>query len=702
MVGLWCASNFSPFVSKWKVVVTMSEIESSSLIGYAILKASYDDERRTYIDNFERFVLAAVRRNGGTSMSAEAVSVEVRNIFGITIPGEVVRRIGKRAAKRRLLVKDGAGNFMCLTPKGREAIPDLEGDIVKYRRMERLLVDKLINRVDCLCNGDSEMKEVDWKGELKKFVELNSVGIIRNWRTLNKGDVNEREGKSLSREDKIRYVLSTFVTEVYRDQSDLFDSLVNLTQGIMLATLLDGGVGERVPKLDQLSVALDTSLILDLLDLQGKERKVAADDILALVHANGLHCFVFRHTLNEVDIVLSYVESSLSSLRRDDRPTGVLAYAIRNSWRPSDIVIFKEGVEAKLDELNISIQDKPEYRNSLCLDESLLEECLAKFVRYKHRSSLVHDVDSLSAIHRLRGGSGGSTMERARYLFVTANSNLVHASKQFANDNRYVYQLSVSFEYLATRLWLRAPGVAQNVPRDLLVAAAYAGLRPPEWVWDRVLRNIDEGVASGVLGDKEALALRLRSETGDLYMRQIVSGKEVEGSKFVLDAFNEFVEELVEPVECAKRDSEQAMGEITELKDREIASLRSELDSKELSSRNYVLQMGDKERQIEDLQEKNRVLAGKVERLASVASEKAWEAKVEATAKAVRVFLLLCSVFFICYSVYAYSDDVFSSPVNAFAVIGAMPGILEFVLNRCIKFSYVAKVVGLIMGCGHS
>ena len=82
-----------------KVLFDMLNVESPSLIGYAILKASFDAQKQNYLDNFEKFILAAVRRNDGKPVSAESVSDIVRNVFGIVIPGQVVRRIGKRAAK---------------------------------------------------------------------------------------------------------------------------------------------------------------------------------------------------------------------------------------------------------------------------------------------------------------------------------------------------------------------------------------------------------------------------------------------------------------------------------------------------------------------------------------------------------------------------------------------------------------------------
>ena len=420
----------------------MLNVESPSLIGYAILKASFDDQKKNYLDNFEKFILAAVRRNDGKPVSAESVSDIVRNVFGIVIPGQVVRRIGKRAAKKDLLVKDDNGNFLRLTHKGTKSIPDLEGDIAKYRRMEAVLVARLQKSVRSLCKADSEMDGVDWKKELKRYIEQNSIGIIKDWRNSTGGYCDESAEFALSLEERKEYLLSNFVAQIYRDDLELFQSLVNLTQGIMLATLLDSGSEEQLPKLDQLSVALDTPIILDSLGLHGEESRVAAADVLEMLSRFDVRVFVFRETLNEVNRVLSNVEHSLSGFWSRDRPSKVLSQAIEKSWKPSDVVVFRDSIEDKLKDLQIQVRNKPDYVREFCLDERVLEDCIDDFVGYKQRPSLVHVVDALSAVHRLRFGAAGASMERARCLFVTTNGNKLFALNFLTRNDLLHIQIS--------------------------------------------------------------------------------------------------------------------------------------------------------------------------------------------------------------------------------------------------------------------
>lgn len=676
-----------------KVLFDMVSVESPSLIGYAILKASFDERNQNYLDNFEKFILAAVRRNDGKPVSAESVSEIVRDMFGIVIPGQVVRRIGKRAAKKDLLLRDDNGNFLRLTHKGAKSIPDLEGDIAKYRRMETVLVDRLQKSVRSLCKADSEMERVDWKKELKQYIEQNSIGIIRDWRNSTGGYCGESVDSSLSLEDRIKYLLSNFVNQIYRDDLELFESLVNLTQGIMLATLLDSGSEEQMPKLDQLSVALDTPIIFDSLGLHGEESRVAAADVLEMLSRFDVCVFVFRETLNEVDRVLSNVEYSLAGFWSSDRPSKVLSQAIEKSWKPSNVVVFRDSVEDKLKDLQIQVCDKPDFVREFCLDEQVLERCIDDFIGYKQRPALVHDVEALSAVHRIRSGAAGASMERARCLFVTTNGNLVRASEQFARDNHYAYPLAVSFEYLATRLWLRAPGSANNIPKDLLVAAAYAGLRPPEWVWDKVLHNIDECVHDGLIGTKEALSLRLYSDTGDLYMKQVISGEEVHGKQFVVDVLSDYVEEKTQPLQAENMKLREEKEQAVEAKDSEIRSLRARLDQGAVEASLSDSILADKQSEIESLSAGNRKLEDKVHSLDLESKRSVIDAKVEAYSNVVRVVIVSLFVIglaflvkFIIQGAQNWRDGIVAAIIN-------IPGLVELFFHRILKNNIISRLI---------
>lgn len=52
----------------------MTDMESVNLIGYAILKARYDRESKTFIDNYEQFLLSVVDHYVNKPMSVKVAA----------------------------------------------------------------------------------------------------------------------------------------------------------------------------------------------------------------------------------------------------------------------------------------------------------------------------------------------------------------------------------------------------------------------------------------------------------------------------------------------------------------------------------------------------------------------------------------------------------------------------------------------------
>lgn len=561
----------------------VSDVESSSLIGYAILKARYDGEGKTYIDNFEQFVLSVVDQHKGVPMTVKVAAEKVKKDFGIEIPVEVVKRIGRHAERNGRLRRDSEGRFIGLTSLGKSGLPDLNGEISEYRRAEAVLERGLRKCVKQMCMGDTDLLDVDWKSELKKYIESQSVDIIRHWRGVGTPAGNDDGVLRLTLDERIHYIISEYVASMYVSATESFQALVSLAQGAMLSTLLEGQSLDDVPKIDNLSVALDTSIVLDLLNLQGHESHIAAKGVLDMIRANGVHCFVFENTLDEIDSILHYVESVLRGEFEPGRLDGVLAYAFKYALKPSDIAICRERVEGALERMSVNVMGNPPYEPIYCLDEEKLTSAIHKCVLHKHSQALNHDVSALSAIHRMRRGRAGTKMENARYLFVTANTAVVRGCREFSDDEGYRYPLAISFEYLATRLWLRAPLASDNVPKDLLVASAYAGLKPSQRVWDEVLKNIEQARRENVIGDEEARILRLRSESGELFMRQLAAGEDIDGNAFVLDALERFKDEVKAPLKSENSAIAAELQQQSERSARAVASMHERLEDKERS-----------------------------------------------------------------------------------------------------------------------
>jgi hypothetical protein len=146
----------------------------------------------------------------------------------------------------------------------------------------------------------------------------------------------------------------------------------------------------------------------------------------------------------------------------------------------------------------------------LAVDEERFESVLQDNVHYLRPQALKHDLDALTAVHRVRDGEVLRLLENSRAIFVTTNTSLVHASRQFFAEH-YQSQgvpLAFSAHHFGTLMWLKSPSAAPELPRDLLVASCYAALNPPDSLWQRYLTEIDRLRTTGEISDDDYFLLR--------------------------------------------------------------------------------------------------------------------------------------------------------------------------------------------------
>jgi hypothetical protein len=120
------------------------------------------------------------------------------------------------------------------------------------------------------------------------------------------------------------------------------------------------------------------------------------------------------------------------------------------------------------------------------------------------------DIDSLTAIHRLRRGNTYPDIESCCAIFVTTNSNLVRAAFKYfsAEYERTTVPLAIRSDTLTTIAWLKHPVAAPDLPRKTIIAECYAAMKPPERLWRVYLSEIDKLTAKGRITENDYNLLR--------------------------------------------------------------------------------------------------------------------------------------------------------------------------------------------------
>jgi hypothetical protein len=202
------------------------------------------------------------------------------------------------------------------------------------------------------------------------------------------------------------------------------------------------------------------------------------------------------------------------------------AHFLDKGTTAADIEIERGNLRKRLQALRIREIQPPENHYQYGLDEAALEALLDKNVRYKVATTRRYDVDSLSAIHRLRRGTSPAEFERCRYVLITDNDRVVRAARQV--DERHEFPLAMMDADMAALLWVRSPAVADDLPRTQLLATVHSGMQPGGHLWSKYLDEIERLEISGEVSDDDALLLRARPEARQALMMYTLGRPEVD------------------------------------------------------------------------------------------------------------------------------------------------------------------------------
>lgn len=417
-------------------------------------------------------------------MSAAEIAAIVYERFAISLPEGVIQTALRRAArqgfgKRRQAVFE--------IDKAAVEKVNLDTDRANALRQVNALAERL-KRFASDRHGWTFTSNDDAENAPRAFVELQSVPMLRMMVTGAAAQQRLPLGDAA-------YVVSDYVLDLYEQDPEGFAYLETLVKGSMLSSVLylpsAGEIGRRFDR--QTTLYLDTPVILAALGYEGNARAVAARELVELAYREGATLGCFEHTLAETRGVLSAVASGMSRRGwRPERAGGVESHFLSLGYNPSDIELLVERLDADIAARRIAILPKPSHRSELTIDEAALEGLLQEKVGYAHRDTLLNDLDSLTAIYRLRGGDDQLYLESCRAIFITTNPGVVLAARSyFPVREQHSWPAALLDHDVATLLWLKRPMQAPDLPRKQIIADCYAALEPGVAVWTRYLAEID-------------------------------------------------------------------------------------------------------------------------------------------------------------------------------------------------------------------
>lgn len=518
------------------------------LTSLAILNVNWDTDRRSYLDNFLPFVYETMRRKASDAQRPAEVRRHVLDLFGLDLPVHVVNQLLERGVKSGALDVGGAGRGCYEFKEGAaEAQPSGMGKQQAHlRRQQAHLVEKLRSYVH-------EKFDLTWRSEeaeqaLLAHVEAHAAPLLESAQhgsPYGKGTNGAAESRD--------FVVSSFVVHAFESDAESFAELEAMVKGCMLASALYLGTPASVARdFQNTTLYLDTPICLKALGHEGDEARDAVRQTLELAVQHGAVLACFAHTLVETDGVLEKVQNQLAGRTvMDARTQGVLKHYLANGFREADAILARENLDDGLAGLGVMVHDKPAHNRAVGVDEAAFEEQLQSTVGYYSRNTLRMDLDSLTAIHRIRDGRSSNRLETCRAVLITDNHKLVRASRQFFNGGQHRWPLAMVDHELAALVWIKRPAQTPDLPRRQIIADCYAALDPSDSYWNRVSEEISALRDSNRLSADEVAILMGSHEAQRSIMEVTLGDPRRINERALQRALGKAIEDLRRPVEDA-------------------------------------------------------------------------------------------------------------------------------------------------------
>ena len=481
----------------------------SALFGYAVLRANFNHEAPTYVDNFKAFVLDALSDHGPGDEAS--IGQAIRDTFGFTIPDMVVGRLLRKLSKTKRVEVNAHGIYQ-IDADALAGLVNLRASMRQFLLQQSDLREKFVGFVRARHPERFGLIEADPDSHLQAFIEQHAVPLLRRGVAVDQRDITpwgELHGSE--------FLVGSFVLHLEASDAATFGYLIDAVKGAILAGVLELDTGNLHQSLKHLTIVFDTPVLLSALGYQGAIPQRAAKQLLKLAHAQGVKLEYFDHTEKELHGVL---DAAIATLRRPARSTeswsAVAHHFEEIGYAPADIVAEQNMLGGNLQRLGLTMKARPDDYYPYGLDECALEDRLKAELPAQKESTRLYDLQSISAMHRLRKGSSPDRFERCGYVFVTDNSGLAAVARKVSE--RHLWPLVMLESQVAALLWVRSPAIVEDLPRHQLLAAAYAGMQPVPHLWMRYAEEIERLEQRGQVNPEEAVGLRSRPEARDVLM----------------------------------------------------------------------------------------------------------------------------------------------------------------------------------------
>ncbi|WP_413853483.1 hypothetical protein [Candidatus Ruminimicrobium bovinum] len=495
-------------------------MSNNILISTSMLSSIWEKKRKDTIDLLLPFLSYIIAKNTviEKAIDINLITENFKREFGYNdIPRNVISQMLTRLTKEKTLKRKDKNFFL---------IKDLSNFVKNFDKQKTESKKETQIVIESLGKFFEEnYKKINTdilEKELVSFFAKKGTTIFKNI------DILELD---VAKGNEFNYFIGQFILKESKNKTYIFDYLIKMLEGFFISTVIflqSENNNILKSKFKNVTFYLDTRLILNLLRCHSVEEKEAILELITILKNNGAKICCFEHNIKEAKAVLSQYKNSISTGNISETTLDGLD---EQKYSPDDVDRIFLNIAEKIKNLDIDIVESPNYDNikqEYLIDETKLEDYL-KINRNVRDYANKIDVQSISAIFRLRNGVKSNLIENSKAIFVTTSKRLtilINKNKDLEHIFSNSFFPIITDIDLSAIVWIKNFSINKDYPKLKLIENARLSVEPSSDLLNKFFNKLEKIKNEGNISDDEAFILRT-----DIYAKRISLMEKIHGNE---------------------------------------------------------------------------------------------------------------------------------------------------------------------------
>lgn len=476
----------------------------SAIVNLALLESLKAHDFKDEIDLYIPFLANTILEIENYPFDVPSLANKFKEKFGFKPPEAVVKVLLVRAKKKNLVKID---NHLYV-PISESLTPYREQYEKNKSHLEEALESVIFDFVDFTKSSFDKAITADYAEKiLLTFIENNVASLI------SKKAVSKRDSKQNIKNES--HLVASYIAHLYQGNSRNWEEVQTVLKGVVLANYLffaDKKAKSATKKIySNISVYLDTPLIVALLGYSGRMSQNAIQELLKLLQLLEVNIYVFDKTLKETEGLFEAWKRDLKRGNSDNFNPATLHLLLSKNIDIPQLETQQALLEKNLADTGIQVKYGWKIDPDHQCDETELENHLKskRAVSLTSKQSIEHDIVCISRIHNSRASEVTKSLSDNFSVFVTPNTALIkYANRFLSSDIDSGIPVIISDTWLTTIFWLKHQDNYEDLPTQTLVSHAYATLNKSNSVWENFLSRFKKMNSAGVIDDETVEIVR--------------------------------------------------------------------------------------------------------------------------------------------------------------------------------------------------